>query len=42
MFVVAVRRRQEEAKAREVANKKRALVRQQRHAWHSQQRAYRF
>jgi hypothetical protein len=42
MFVVAVRRRQEEAKAREVANKKRALVRQQRLAWHSQQRVYRF
>jgi hypothetical protein len=42
MFVVAVRRRQEEAKAREVANKKRALVRQQRHAWHSKQRALGF
>jgi hypothetical protein len=40
--VATVRRRQEEAKAREVANKKRALVRQQRHGWHSQQRAYRF
>ncbi|CAK9207619.1 unnamed protein product [Sphagnum troendelagicum] len=39
--VATERRRQKEAKAREVANKKRAMVRQQK-AWHSQQQVYNF